>query len=142
MRRSKPPAITAAGPLAAAIALALSGCGDPVPQVADTAVVCVDRATMQRVLDGQCPDYDDDDDNDLFFLYYYPRGSYTQPVGGYVSGGSHLRPAGAKTIVKAPTTGGKAYSVPAGTGKTGVKDGTKTKPGKGGFGTTPGKKGG
>lgn len=133
-RRSKAPVVTASGPLAAAIALALSGCADPEPVRADTTVACVERSTMMRVPDEQCPQADDVDGDDAFFLYYYPYGTLTHPVGAHVSGGSHLRPAGAKTAVKAPPAGGKVYSVPG--GKTGGGGG------KGGFGTTGGNSGG
>jgi len=131
--RSRAPVISAGGPLTAAIALALSGCADPEPVRADTTVVCVERSTMTRVPDGQCPQADDLDGNDAFFLYYYPYGTLTHPVGSHVSGGSHLRPAGAKTAVKAPPAGGTVYSVPG--GKTGGG-------GKSGFGTTGGNSGG
>lgn len=118
-QRYKSPAITAAGLLVAALVLA--GCADPEPARADTTVTCVERSTMMRVPDEQCPQADDNDGNDAFFLYYYPYGALTHRVGSHVSGGSHLRPPGAKTVVKAPSSGGKVYSVPGGKGDTGKR---------------------
>jgi hypothetical protein len=139
VRRGKPPVITRGGPLAAALAIALStsGCSDsePPPPPPQVYAVCVDRGTMVRVDDSQCPPVIAEDDDDLFFFYFYPLGSSVHPVGGHVSGGSHRKPAGfTGTAAKAPPAG---YSVKTGTvGNSGP--GTKGGFGKGSGGSSGG----
>lgn len=105
-----------AGSAALAVALLVSCAGQPTPAppMQEVAAVCVSKATMIRVDDSFCPDWDDDDDDgDGYFAYFYDVGAYVHPIGYTVSGGHRSKPPGV-TIYHAPAKGGtgKVYTVP------------------------------
>jgi len=89
---------------AALIAAGLAGCSsDPSQRV------CVD-ANGTRVEDTHCGDEDGFHSSAGHSWYYYGHSSAVPPVGGKVSGGSYVRPAGKTSTVSRGGFGGRSSS--------------------------------